>query len=441
MNESAPATDPPEFPRRTNGTAAEWKLSDRTLVFGPGPMLMGIVNVTPDSFTDGGKWAATDEAVEHGLRLVRDGANILDIGGESTRPYSQPVGPAEEIRRVIPVIEQLVKQVSVPVSIDTSKADVARAAIQAGASIVNDVTGLTGDSGMIEVARATGAGVCAMHMQGTPQTMQDAPRYDDVVEDVLDWLKQRRGELVNRGIEPARICLDPGIGFGKLHEHNLQLLRSIERFHETGSPILVGHSRKGFIGKLTGPEIAARDSGSLGISLHLALNGVQIIRLHEVAATGNALKTMLAVREIAHPFCYAWPRPALAVDLVVLRNGDAGQEILLIQRKHAPFAGCWALPGGFVEPDETVGEAALRELLEETGVAGLNPVEIGTWSHPDRDPRGRVVSVAFLLTVDGRTKAIAGDDAGNAGWFPLKRPPELAFDHAEMITAARNRQV
>ena len=424
---------------RSNGTASSWKLADRTIVFGNGPLLMGIVNVTPDSFSDGGKWAQTDAAVENGLRLVNDGAAILDIGGESTRPYCEPVSCDEELTRVIPVIGQLAKRTCVPISIDTSKADVAQAAIDAGASIINDITGLTGDPGMISVAVRTGAGICAMHMQGTPQTMQEDPQYENVVEEILAWLKSRRRKLIEAGIESDRICLDPGIGFGKTHEHNLQLLKSIERFHETGAPLLVGHSRKGFIGKLTGPELEARDAGTLGISLHLALCGVQIIRLHEVAATRNALQTMLAVRDVAKPFAYDWPRPAMAVDLVVLRPSSAGQEILLIQRKRDPFVNCWALPGGFVEPDETVAQASLRELNEETGVVGANPIEIGTWSRPDRDPRGRVISVCFWMEVASTTQAIAGDDAKSARWHSLNKLPRLAFDHAEMIAAAMNR--
>lgn len=258
---------------------------------------MGIVNVTPDSFSDGGKWNDADKAVQHALQLVADGADILDIGGESTRPYSQPVSLAEELDRITPVIERLARETSAPISIDTSKAAVAAAAVAAGAEIINDVTGLHGDPEMISVARSSGAGVCAMHMQGTPQTMQDNPHYEDVVSEIRDYLAQTRDWLVASGIDLERICLDPGIGFGKTHAHNLTLVREIAAFHSLGTPLLVGHSRKGFIGKLLGNPNIDRDAGTLGISLFLAGQGVQVIRVHEVARTRQALETFLAVQE------------------------------------------------------------------------------------------------------------------------------------------------
>ena len=252
---------------------------------------MAIVNVTPDSFSDGGTDADVDASVRRACELVAQGADILDIGGESTRPYSDPVDVAEELRRVIPVIEALAARVSVPISIDTSKAAVAEAAVRAGATIINDVTGLTGDPQMVSVAKETGCGVCAMHMQGSPQTMQNDPRYDDVVQDILGYLQQRRDTLRNAGIEQAKICLDPGIGFGKTHDHNWQLMREVSRFHQTGCPILVGHSRKGFIGKAAGKELDQRDAGTLSLSVHLASCGVQVIRVHEVTRTKAALDT------------------------------------------------------------------------------------------------------------------------------------------------------
>jgi dihydropteroate synthase len=273
-----------------------WRLRTRELDLSSRPLLMGIVNVTPDSFSDGGKWTDTDKAVQHAIQLIADGADILDIGGESTRPYSQPVSLAEELDRITPVIERLVRETSAPISIDTSKAAVAAAALAAGAEIINDVTGLHGDPEMISVASSSGAGVCAMHMQGTPQTMQDNPHYEDVVSEIRDYLARTRDWLVASGIDLARVCLDPGIGFGKTHAHNLTLVREIAAFHALGTPLLVGHSRKGFIGKLLGSPDLNRDAGTLGISLYLASQGVQVFRVHEVARTRQALVTFLAAQ-------------------------------------------------------------------------------------------------------------------------------------------------
>ena len=267
-----------------------WRLPSGDLSFASGTAVMGIVNVTPDSFSDGGNFIEVERAVQHALQLESDGAAILDIGGESTRPYSLPVGVDDELRRVIPVVEKLIPQLKIPISIDTSKAAVARAAIDAGAQIINDVTGLEGDPAMIEVALQTGAAVCAMHMQGVPQTMQDNPRYHSIIDEILDYLKQRRDHLIAAGISADKICLDPGIGFGKTHQHNLELVCRIGQFHQLGCPILVGHSRKGFIGKLLGDSSRNRDAGTLAISLLLAQQGIQVIRVHEVASTVAALK-------------------------------------------------------------------------------------------------------------------------------------------------------
>ncbi len=250
---------------------------------------MGIVNVTPDSFSDGGKFAQAGAAVQHALRLAEEGADILDIGGESTRPYSQPVSQEEELDRVLPVVRQLAGQIKLPISIDTSKAAVARRCLDAGAEIINDVTGLEGDPAMVEVARETGAGVCAMHMQGTPQTMQENPTYENVVAEILLYLRQRRDTLTAAGIEPARICLDPGIGFGKTHQHNLDLLAACRQFHQLGCPLLVGHSRKGFLATLLGDKEADRTAATIGVALSLALQGVQVIRVHDVRPVREAL--------------------------------------------------------------------------------------------------------------------------------------------------------
>jgi len=270
--------------------AATWRLRTRTLEFGRLPLLMGIVNVTPDSFSDGGKFSDANAAVKQALKLLDEGAGILDIGGESTRPYATPISAQEELGRVLPVIEAVCRErPAAVISIDTSKAAVAAAAIEAGAEIINDISGLTGEAAMIDVARSTGAGVCAMHMQGTPQTMQDQPIYDDVVVDIFTYLGERRDALVAAGIERDRICLDPGIGFGKTHEHNIRLMRSCWRFHELGCPLLVGHSRKGFIGKLIGDKMADRDAGTIGGALALARQGVQVIRVHDVVAVRQAI--------------------------------------------------------------------------------------------------------------------------------------------------------
>lgn len=250
---------------------------------------MGIVNVTPDSFSDGGHFFHAAAAVAQALQLVADGADLLDIGGESTRPYSEPVSADEELRRVLPVIEKLASKVQVPISIDTSKASVARAAIEAGAEIINDVTGLTGDPVMVELTIETGVGVCAMHMQGTPQTMQDNPAYTDVVGEIRGYLRGRRDALVSAGVSRERICLDPGIGFGKTHDHNITLMRHCYEFHELGCPLLVGHSRKGFLGKLIGDKEADRTNATVGAALALAVQGVQIIRVHGVRPLREAL--------------------------------------------------------------------------------------------------------------------------------------------------------
>ncbi|QDU87038.1 Dihydropteroate synthase [Pirellulimonas nuda] len=274
--------------------AAAWRLRTRTLSAADGPLLMGIVNVTPDSFSDGGQWADPQRAVDHAMQLVDEGAHILDIGGESTRPGAAPVSESEEVRRTAPVIARLAELTDTPISIDTSKAAVAREAIAAGAEVINDVTGLAGDPAMAPLAAETGAGVCAMHMRGTPQTMQDDPRYDDVVQDVLDYLAGRRDALLAAGIERARICLDPGIGFGKTHQHNLALMQNCWRLHALGQPVLVGHSRKGLLAKLIGDPDRDRTAATVGAALALARQGVQVIRVHQIAPLQDALRTFTA---------------------------------------------------------------------------------------------------------------------------------------------------
>lgn len=254
---------------------------------------MGILNVTPDSFSDGGQNFESSAAIAAALQMEDDGAAIIDIGGESTRPYSEPVSEEEELRRVVPVIESLTQRLSIPISIDTSKSRVAEESVAAGAEIINDVTGLEGDSRMPMVVNQYQVGVCVMHMQGTPQTMQNDPSYVNVVDEILEYLRARLDACVKLGIPRNRICLDPGIGFGKTHDHNLQLIRNSKRFLEAGTPILVGHSRKGFIGNLLGDKEADRTAATLGVSLALASHGIHIIRVHDVRQTVDALKLYL----------------------------------------------------------------------------------------------------------------------------------------------------
>ncbi len=253
------------------------------------PLLMGIVNITPDSFSDGGLFFDSNSAILHGQALAAAGADLLDVGGESTRPYSTPVSAEEELHRTIDVVAALVKSTGKPVSIDTSKAIVAEAALAAGAEIINDITALAGDSRMVEVALASRAAVVAMHMQGAPQTMQDAPLYDDVIREVFELLRGRRDALEAAGVSREQICLDPGIGFGKTHQHNLTLTANCWRLHDLGCPLLVGHSRKGFIGKVLGDKNAGKTTGTIGVACSLAQQGVQILRIHDVAAVREAL--------------------------------------------------------------------------------------------------------------------------------------------------------
>ncbi len=283
-----PSTEPAQVVR--------WQLRDRMLEFDSKPRIMGIVNVTPDSFSDGGKYFDAARAVDHALQLDSQGADILDVGGESTRPYSVPVSDQEELDRVIPVVSQLAKQTRTPISIDTSKASVAEAALQNGAQIINDVTGLEGDPGMVDVAIRSQAGVCAMHMRGNPQNMQDDPSYENVTREIHGYLRGRRDQLLEAGISHDRICLDPGIGFGKTHEHNFQLVRECEAFLDLGCPILIGHSRKGFIAKAIGDKESDRDIGTLAMSLVMANKGIHVLRVHNVLATKQALTALAAIQ-------------------------------------------------------------------------------------------------------------------------------------------------
>lgn len=256
---------------------------------------MGIVNVTPDSFSDGGHYASAERAIAHALALVADGADVLDIGGESTRPGATPVPLDEELKRVVPVIEQLAKLTHVPLSIDTYKPEVMRAAIAAGVDIVNDVRALQ-EGGALEIVANSNVGVCLMHMQGTPQTMQQDPTYVDVVEEVIDFLQARQLSANQAGISNDRILLDPGFGFGKRTAHNIALIQQLEKIGSLGQPLLVGLSRKSVLGQIIGADdVNVRLHASLAASVIAAMKGAKIIRVHDVKATADALKVVAAV--------------------------------------------------------------------------------------------------------------------------------------------------
>ena len=257
------------------------------------PVVMGVLNVTPDSFSDGGRFLGADAAVAEAERMAEDGAALVDVGGESTRPGSAPVDEVEELRRVMPVIERLAGRLPIPVSIDTRKPGVMRRAIGAGASLVNDVGALRAP-GAVEALAGSGAGVCLMHMQGEPGTMQDAPRYGDVVAEVRDFLRRRVAGCEAAGIDRTRIAIDPGFGFGKTLEHNLALLAALATIAQDGLPLVVGLSRKRMIGALTGRGDADRLAGSLAAAVVAAQNGARIVRAHDVRETVDALRVVAA---------------------------------------------------------------------------------------------------------------------------------------------------
>lgn len=272
-------------------------IRDRTLNFTDRAQVMGIVNLTPDSFSDGGRIGDEATLLSRVDRMVAGGADIIDIGGESTRPFAPPVTLAEELHRVIPAIAAIRARHAIPLSIDTTKAEVARQAMAAGADIINDISGLTHDREMITVALAHKAPVIIMHMQGTPQDMQINPAYDDVVADIVDALRERISWAEGQGLCRDRIIIDPGLGFGKTAGHNLTILRELPRFAALGCPVLMGHSRKSFIGTILGiadPE--GRDEATAVISALCAWNGAAILRVHDVARTVNAVKITMAIR-------------------------------------------------------------------------------------------------------------------------------------------------
>jgi dihydropteroate synthase len=275
-----------------------WQLRTQCIDLARGPVLMGIVNLTPDSFSDGGRLYRggrldVNAAIDYALQLVEEGAAILDLGAESTQPGSQPINESEELRCLIPVVAAICETSRVPVSVDTYRAAVAREALAAGAEIINDISSATFDDAMLPLLCEMGAGVCLMHIQGTPQTMQADPRYDDVVAEVASWLAERTNALVAAGVAEERIVLDPGIGFGKTTAHNLRLVREAATLHALGQPLLYGISRKRFLDTLTGFDYShspeQRLPGTLAVTLYLALQGVQIFRVHDVAAVKQAL--------------------------------------------------------------------------------------------------------------------------------------------------------
>ncbi|HEX9300535.1 MAG TPA: dihydropteroate synthase [Actinomycetota bacterium] len=273
-----------------------WRCRDEVFALGHRTLVMGIVNVTPDSFSDGAMFASAEDAVAHGARLVDEGADLVDVGGESTRPGSDPVDVDEELRRVVPVIEGIAKaRPGTPVSVDTRKPEVAMVALDAGACVVNDVTAGR-DRRLLETVSRTGAGLVLMHMLGEPKTMQDDPRYDDVVAEVHEFLRERIEAAVFAGIREGRICIDPGIGFGKTVDHNLALLRAVPALRLLGAAVMVGASRKGFIGTLTGvDDPASRLEGSLAVAVLAAAHGADLVRVHDVQATVRALKVADAI--------------------------------------------------------------------------------------------------------------------------------------------------
>jgi len=274
-------------------TATLWRCRDRSLDLGA-PVVMGVLNVTPDSFSDGGRFAERDVALRHARRMIEEGAAIIDVGGESTRPGAAAASLEEELDRVVPVIEALRRESSAFISVDTSKPEVMRAACTAGADIINDVRALR-EPGAMSAAASAGAGICLMHMKGEPRTMQDAPRYDDVVAEVSAFLAERVAACHAAGIDSARITIDPGFGFGKRVLDNLVLLKQLRQLEKLGVPLAVGLSRKSMLAKITGRGVDDRTAGSVALAAIAVLHGARIVRAHDVAATVDAIRVAAAV--------------------------------------------------------------------------------------------------------------------------------------------------
>lgn len=280
-------------------SSSVWKVRGREFRLGTRPIVMGVLNVTPDSFSDGNKFFDVGRALDRAFELVGQGAEILDIGGESSRPGAEPVGVAEELRRVVPVIENIADKISAAISVDTTKAEVAEAALAAGAHIINDITAFTADARMTEVAKRTRAGVVLMHMKGTPRTMQQAPVYSDVVNEVGEYLRSRVEALVSAGVSREAVAVDPGIGFGKTVEHNVALLAGIPRLRAvSGRPLVIGVSRKSFLGKLLGEvDPAKRVNASLWAMGYAAARGAEVFRMHDVKESCELARLLASFRK------------------------------------------------------------------------------------------------------------------------------------------------
>ncbi|PYK08058.1 MAG: dihydropteroate synthase [Verrucomicrobia bacterium] len=273
-----------------------WKVGERVFNVSRQGLIMGVLNVTPDSFSDGGKFFELEKAIEQGVKMAAEGADMIDVGGESTRPGAEPVAAGEELRRVIPVIEKLKAKIDVPISIDTSKTEVAHAAIEAGASIVNDITGARGDHGMLPLIAETKSAFIIMHMQGTPRTMQNRPQYEDVVSEVANFFRQQYARAIECSVDPMAIAFDPGIGFGKTLEHNLELLAQLERLRADDRPLVVGVSRKSFLAKLIdSPEIEERLGPAVALTSVLRARGADVFRVHDVKENVSALRVTEAI--------------------------------------------------------------------------------------------------------------------------------------------------
>jgi dihydropteroate synthase len=277
-------------------TRRVWKIDDQIVDLSKRGMIMGVLNVTPDSFSDGNEFLECDAAVEHGVQIASEGADIIDVGGESTRPGAEPVTAKEELRRVIPVIERLRAKIDIPISIDTSKSEVADAALNAGASVINDVTAGRGDEMMLPLAAKRSVAVVLMHMQGEPPTMQKNPQYGDVVREVADFFRQQYFRALECDVDPMRLAFDPGIGFGKTLEHNLSLLRNFDQLRIQDRPLVVGVSRKSFLGKLIGSnDVRDRLAPTIALTAILRAQGADIFRVHDVKENVAALRTMEGV--------------------------------------------------------------------------------------------------------------------------------------------------
>jgi len=292
----APPSSPTTCPRPPHNAPRILACGRFRVAFGARPLVMGILNVTPDSFSDGGRYLEPAAACERARAMVAEGADLIDIGGESTRPGAIPVPADEELRRVLPVIRALAPTLPIPLSVDTRKAVVAREALAAGASMINDVTALKGDPAMADVVAQAGVPVILMHMQGTPETMQQAPQYADVVADVAGWLQEAAADARARGVAEAQLLIDPGLGFGKRPEHNLQLLRALDRFVETGYPVVVGPSRKSLISAVLGVSPDARLAGTAAAVAWAAAAGAAIVRVHDVRAMAQVVRMTDAIR-------------------------------------------------------------------------------------------------------------------------------------------------